>query len=96
MFSEFQTIPGWVAYAAHSILALSMALTGWRIWKGSSIPDRIVALDLLAALIMAQITLSVTYSGFISFLDVATAIAIIAFLATVAFARYLENKDAPQ
>ncbi len=95
MYSEFQSIPGWVAYAAHAILALSMALAGWRIWKGASAPDRIIALDLLAALIMAQIVLSVTYNGFISFLDVATAIAIIAFLATVAFARYLENKDAP-
>lgn len=95
MFSEFQSIPLWVAYIAHSILAVSMALAGWRICKGPSVPDRIVALDLLAALIMAQIALAVTHSGFISFLDVATAIAIIAFLATVAFARYLENKDAP-
>ena len=95
MFSEFQSIPEWVALAAHSILALSMALAGWRIWKGPSIPDRIVALDLLAALIMGQIVLSITHNGFISYLDVATAIAIIAFLATVAFARYLENKDAP-
>lgn len=95
MFSEFQSIPDWVAYVAHSILALSMALAGWRILKGPSIPDRIVALDLLAALIMGQIVLSITHSGFISYLDVATAIAIIAFLATVAFARYLENKDAP-
>jgi len=95
MFSEFQSIPTWVALVAHSILALSMALAGWRIWKGPSIPDRIVALDLLSALIMGQIVLSITHSGFISSLDVATAIAIIAFLATVAFARYLENKDAP-
>ena len=95
MFYEFQSIPAWVAFTAHSILGLSMLLAGYRIWKGPSIPDRIVALDLLAALIMAQIVLSVTHNGFISYLDVATAIAIITFLATIAFARYLENKDAP-
>ncbi len=95
MFYEFQTIPEWVAFTAHSILGISMLLAGYRIWKGPSVPDRIVALDLLAALIMAQIVLSVAQNRFISYLDVATAIAIIAFLATVAFARYLENKDAP-
>jgi len=95
MFSEFQTIPAWVALTAHSILGLSMLLAGYRIWKGPSIPDRIVALDLLAALIMGHVALSVAHSRFVSYLDVATAIAVITFLATVAFARYLENKDAP-
>ncbi len=44
---------------------------------------------------MAHVALAVVHSGFISYLDVATAIAVIAFLATVAFARYLENKNAP-
>lgn len=95
MFSDFQTIPTWVAIAAHSILGLSMLLAGWRIWTGPSIPDRIVALDLFAALIMAQTALTVIHSRFISYLDVATAIAVISFLATIAFARYLENKDGP-
>lgn len=95
MFSVFQTIPSWVALTAHSILAIAMLLAGYRIWKGPSAPDRIIALDLLAALIMSHVALAVAQSGFISYLDVATAIAVIAFLATVAFARYLENKDAP-
>lgn len=95
MFAEFQSIPAWVLFAAHSILGLSMLLAGWRIWKGPSVQDRVVALDLLAALIMGQVALGVVHSRFVSYLDVATAIAIITFLATVAFARYLENKDAP-
>ena len=95
MFSDSQTIPSWVAITAHCIISLSMLLASWRIWVGPSIPDRIVALDLLAALIMAQIALAVIHSRFISFLDVATAIAVISFLATIAFARYLENKDGP-
>lgn len=95
MFSEFQTIPSWILFVAHALIGLSMLLTGYRIWKGPSIPDRIVALDLLAALIMGHVALSVAHSRFVSYLDVATAIAIITFLATIAFARYLENKDAP-
>lgn len=95
MFSDFQSIPDWVALTAHAILGVSMLLAGWRIWVGPSIPDRIVALDLMAALIMGHIVLAVILSRFISYLDVATAIAVIAFLATIAFARYLENKDGP-
>ncbi len=96
MFDQIAQLPIWVIYTAQSILAISMLLSGYRIWKGPSIPDRIVALDLLAALIMAQTALLVMLSGFISYLDVATAIAVITFLATVAFARYLEDQNAPQ
>ncbi|MGK0310229.1 MAG: multisubunit Na+/H+ antiporter MnhF subunit [Lentimonas sp.] len=35
----------------------------------------------------------VFFSGFISYLDVATVIAVISFIATIAFARCLENKE---
>ncbi|MGJ8632695.1 MAG: monovalent cation/H+ antiporter complex subunit F [Luteolibacter sp.] len=95
MFTSIEQIPAWVILVAQAIIAAAMLLAGWRIWKGPSIPDRIVALDLLAALIMAQTVLLAITSGFVSYLDVATAIAVISFLATVAFARYLENKDVP-
>lgn len=92
MFSDLADIPVEVLITAQLLLALAVLLTGWRFFKGPSIADRIVALDLLAALIMAQSVLLVFTSGFISFLDVAGAIAVISFLATVAFARYLENQ----
>ncbi len=95
MFLDIKGIPSLVLFIAHSILGISMLLAGWRIFKGPSIPDRIVSLDLFAALIMGQIALLSISSRFISYLDVAAAIAIISFLATVAFARYLENKNAP-
>lgn len=96
MFDQISFIPPWVILTAQVVLAISMLLAAYRIWKGPSVPDRIVALDLLAALIMAQTALLVMLSQFISYLDVATAIAVITFLATVAFARYLEDQNAPQ
>lgn len=95
MYSEIVELPTGVITVAQVLLGASMLLTAWRIWRGPSVPDRIVALDLLAALIMGQFTLLVFTSGFVSYLDVAAAIAIISFLATVAFARYMEDKDAP-
>ncbi|MGK0176425.1 MAG: multicomponent Na+:H+ antiporter subunit F [Zhongshania aliphaticivorans] len=93
MYSDIPNLPPFVLLLAECILAVAMLLTGFRIWRGPSIPDRIVALDLLAALIMAQFVVMVFFSGFISYLDVATVIAVISFIATIAFARCLENKE---
>lgn len=81
--------------ACQWLLAGSMIMAAWRLFKGPTISDRIVALDLIGALILVQIVLQVVVTGFNLYLDVATALAIISFLATVAFARYLERKDAP-
>ncbi len=92
MYSELVNLPPFVLTAAQAILSLSMCLCLFRIWKGPSIMDRVVALDLIAALIMGQFILLVLESGFMAYLDAAAAIAIISFLATVAFARYLENE----
>jgi multicomponent Na+:H+ antiporter subunit F len=93
MFSESLALPPTVFFIAQILVALAMVLTLVRIIQGPSIPDRILALDLLASLIMAQCVLLVFSSRFISYLDVASAIAIVSFLATVAFARYLEKQE---
>ncbi|MGJ8676300.1 MAG: monovalent cation/H+ antiporter complex subunit F [Akkermansiaceae bacterium] len=93
MYSEITSIPLWVINTTHIIVCLAMICTIWRLCKGPSVADRIVALDLLSALIMVQCALLVLSTGFVSYLDVSGAIAIISFLATVAFARYLEIKE---
>lgn len=94
MYFEIPDLPPLVISLAHFILAIAMLLTGWRIWRGPSTPDRVVAFDLLAALIMAQFVVLVFVSGFVAYLDVATVIAVISFIATIAFARCLENQEA--
>jgi len=95
MYSEIPDLPSWLFIVCHSILSLAMVISGIRLWKGPTIMDRIVALDLIAALIMGHTVLLVFASSFISYLDVVTAIAVISFLATIAFARYLEKKEVP-
>lgn len=84
-------IPESVTLAAQLIVALAMFLSFCRIIMGPSVADRIVALDLLAALIMVQCVILVMTSGFIGFLDIATAIAIITFIATIALSLHLSN-----
>lgn len=53
--------------------------------------DRVVALDLMATLSIGFMTLYAVETGNTLFLDVAMVLALIAFLGTVAFARYLEK-----
>ncbi|MEO0796787.1 MAG: monovalent cation/H+ antiporter complex subunit F [Verrucomicrobiota bacterium] len=93
MFSEIIQLPNWVLIIAQTLIGAGVLLTVWRIAIGPTPFDRIVALDLLAALIMAQLVTLVFTSSFVSYLDAATAIAVIAFIATVALAQYLETKE---
>ena len=86
-----------------SILALSvdiafllimgaMVLAFVRLIRGPSLPDRVVALDLITVLAVAFSALFAIASGEAAFLDVAIALALVAFLATVAFARFAERR----
>ena len=85
---------GLIAYAAPIglfTLAAGMLLALYRVVRGPRHADRIIALDLLSMLIVALAALYAVSSGHEAFLDVAIAYALVAFLGTVAFARYLER-----
>lgn len=73
------------------VLTIGMMLSIYRIVRGPEKADRIVALDLFSILVTAVIVLYAIYSGESTFMDVAIAYALVAFLGTVAFARYLER-----
>ncbi len=60
-----------------------------RLVKGPDAADRIVALDLISVLIVAFLATYSIHTRETSFLDVAIAYALIAFLGTVALARLL-------
>lgn len=74
------------------LLALAAVLGFVRLLRGPSLPDRVVAFDLLATL---AVGISAVYSMAHDqpvFLDVAVVIALISFVGTVAFARYIEER----
>jgi multicomponent Na+:H+ antiporter subunit F len=73
------------------ILTLSMALVVYCLIRGPKNADRIIGLDLLSVLVVALVALLSVFTGEAVFLDVAIAYALVAFLGTVAFARYLER-----
>jgi multicomponent Na+:H+ antiporter subunit F len=74
------------------VLALALVLGFVRLLRGPSLPDRVVAFDLLATV---GVGISAVYSMAYDqpvFLDVAVVIALISFVGTVAFARYIEER----
>ncbi len=71
------------------VLLISIILALVRLIKGPAAADRIVALDLISILVVAFLAAYSIYAGETSFLDVAIGYALIAFLGTVALARFL-------
>lgn len=80
------------ATAALFCIIISMALTLYRLVRGPTLADRVVALDMLALLGLGYIALVAILTEVYAYLDVAIALALVAFLATVAFARYIYRR----
>lgn len=74
------------------ILALALVLCFIRLCLGPTLPDRIVAMDLLAIVTVGIIVTGAAGSGQRAFLDVAIMIALVGFLGTIAYAWYVEKE----
>lgn len=78
---------------AASLMVLAAALiVSVRMALGPGVADRAVALDLLSALIAAAAGLQAMATGFDAYLDVAASLALVGFLATLAFARFIARR----
>lgn len=71
------------------ILSLAFILTIIRIIRGPGLPDRILGLDMLVSIGIGYIAAVAVKTSFFLYLDVAIALGLVGFLATVAFARYV-------
>ncbi len=88
-----ETFLNWVLPFGLGCLLLSLALTIYRILRGPTLADRVVALDMLALLGIAVIGIIAVKTEEYAYLDVAIALALVGFLATVAFARYIDRNS---
>ncbi|PLX39038.1 MAG: cation:proton antiporter [Hyphomicrobiales bacterium] len=75
-----------------AVLALSFVLIVVRIFRGPTLPDRILALDMLVAVGIGFIAVIGVKTGYFLYLDIAIALGLVGFLATVAFARFVLNR----
>jgi multicomponent Na+:H+ antiporter subunit F len=82
-----------VAQITLAILGLALLIAFIRMVKGPTLPDRIVAMDLLGMLVVGLIVVLAGWSGVHATLDAAIVIALIGFLGTVAYATYVERGD---
>jgi multicomponent Na+:H+ antiporter subunit F len=73
------------------ILAVSALLALVRVIRGPTLPDRVVALDLMGVLVVGFAVVSAAATGSPYFLDVAIVIALLGFVGTIAYARYIET-----
>lgn len=76
-----------------ALLGLAMTLAFFRLVRGPSAPDRVVALDLIGGVCVGMIAVYTALTGERHLLRVAMGLALISFLGTVAVARYLEKKE---
>ncbi|MGV3516029.1 monovalent cation/H+ antiporter complex subunit F [Luteitalea sp.] len=70
-------------------VALLIAMT--RLVRGPSLPDRIVAMDLIGVLVVGLIVVLASSTGVQATLDAALVIALVGFVGTVAYATYVER-----
>jgi multicomponent Na+:H+ antiporter subunit F len=85
-------VPTPVADVLLALLALAMVLAFVRLLLGPSLPDRVVALDLMTTIAVAMIAGYAAAKGQPVLLDAAIVLALISFVGTVAFARYVERR----
>ena len=75
-----------------ALLLAGMVLAFVRLLRGPTLPDRVVALDIMTTLMVGFTALFAIASGKSAFLDVGIALALVAFLGTVALARYAQRR----
>ena len=75
-------------------MALSFALIVIRIVRGPSLSDRILALDMLVSIGIGFIAVIGIKTGFYLYVEIAIALGLVGFLATIAFARFVLSRGA--
>lgn len=71
------------------VMSAALVLVVARIVLGPTLPDRVVALDLLVGIVIGLIAAVALKTGIYAYLDVAIALGLVGFLSTVAFARFI-------
>jgi len=82
----------WMDYVVFSLMGLGILFTVIRLFIGPKLSDRVVSLDTFNMIVIGVIVVLASVFESNLYLDIAMVYAILAFLETVVFARYLEGK----
>ena len=83
----------WALSFALGAVALAMLLCGWRLLRGPTLPDRILALDTLYINAVALAVLAGLQARSALLFEAALIIALLGFASTVALARFVTRGD---
>ena len=81
----------WISQATLTMLGLALLVAFVRLVKGPTLPDRVVAMDLLGMIVVGLIVVMAASTEVRATLDAAMVIAMIGFLGTVAYATYVQS-----
>ena len=81
-----------ISQATLTMLGLALVIAFVRLVKGPTLPDRVVAMDLLGMVVVGIIVVLAASTGVAATLDAAMVIALISFLGTTAYAIYIERE----
>lgn len=83
----------WALNVALAAVALAMLACGWRLLRGPTLPDRILALDTLTINAVALAVLYGLQAGSAPAFEAALIVALLGFVSTVALARFVTRGD---
>lgn len=78
-------------WTAGLVLGIGMILAFGRLVRGPSLPDRVVAADVLATMMIGALVVVAITTSQAFLLDIALAIALVVFLGTIALAMAIER-----
>lgn len=82
-----------VTQFALATLGVALLIAVVRVVKGPTLPDRVVAMDLIGVLVVGLIVVLAAATHERVMLDAAIVVALIGFVGTVAYATYVERGD---
>lgn len=80
---------GFVTAFALAAIAVSTLMAFYRVIFGPTIPDRVVALDVVTVNVISAIVIYSVRVGTLAFIDSALVIAILSFISTVVMAKFI-------
>ncbi len=95
MMGNIEGVPDTAIELALTVLAVAIVLAFYRLVRGPSLMDRVTSLELIASLVAGIVAVYAIGTDDPALIDVAIALALVAFIGAVAFARYAELRERP-
>ncbi|ANZ32433.1 monovalent cation/H+ antiporter complex subunit F [Staphylococcus carnosus] len=86
-----ESIIMWIIHTALVIYGIAVIISLYRIVKGPTTPNRVVAFDSIGAMVISIVGILSIVLDTLSFLDASLIIAILAFLSTIGISRFVEG-----